>query len=256
MCNNDGAVGAATAFTCDGADFDGTNDYVRKGSALSGAVDGKQLLLSKWLRLDGGDGATQELFNLTTTAGGTTRRFGGFRNSANRFSFIAANAAGTTILNVTPAGGTITADGNWHHFAMSIDLSDTAKRHIYLDGADISVAWATYTDDSIDFDGANDCQVGVRGTSNKLNGCMAELFFHTAYLDLSVAANREKFRSSAGKPVSLGADGSTPLGVQPLVYLRMADGAAATTFANNLGSGGGPFTITGTLDTASTSPSD
>ena len=242
-------------YTCDAADFDGTNDYMRLGAALSGASDSKQLTLSMWLRFDGGDGATQELFNLVTTAGGSTRRFGCSRNTANRLAYIAANAAGTTILNSTHTD-TITADGNWHHFAISLDLADTGKRHAYLDGVSMTGGYAVYTDDTIDYAGTNDCQVGVRGTVNRFNGCMAEVFFDETYIDLSVAANLQKFRSVAGKPVSLGADGSTPLGAQPLVYLRVADGAAVTTFANNLGSGGGTLTITGTLDLCDSSPTD
>lgn len=60
---------------------------------------------------------------------------------------------------------------------------------------------------------------------------------------------------SAGKPVDLGSDGSTPTGTAPAIFLRRAPSAAASTFATNLGTGG-DFDITGTLTIAPSSPTD
>lgn len=61
-----------------------------------------------------------------------------------------------------------------------------------------------------------------------------------------------KFRNPAtGKPVDLGADGSTPTGTAPGVYLT----GGAATFATNLGTAGS-FAVTGTLTNAASSPSD
>jgi len=68
-------------------------------------------------------------------------------------------------------------------------------------------------------------------------------------------ATRRKFRDGSGKPVNLGATGSTPTGVAPAVFLRRAAGAAASTFATNLGTGGN-FTGGGSITNAATSPSD
>jgi hypothetical protein len=64
-------------------------------------------------------------------------------------------------------------------------------------------------------------------------------------------ANRRLFISATGKPVSLGANGSTPFGTQPAIYL----GNPLATWHTNLGAGGG-FNVTGgALTAASTSPS-
>jgi hypothetical protein len=126
-------------------------------------------------------------------------------------------------------------------------MATAGARHIYVD--DVSnLAVTTFTDDTIDYDD-NDFIVGAENTAgtNRWNGCLSEVFFHTSYLDITVEANRRKFRTSGGKPASLGADGSTPLGVQPLLY------APSGNPGTNLGSGGN-FTVTGTLDAASTSP--
>jgi len=134
-------------------------------------------------------------------------------------------------------------------------MTDTAKRGIYINDVD-DAQYTAYQDLAADLTLA-DWSIGALpdGTA-KVNACFAEVYFAPAqYLDLSVVANRRKFISASGRPVYLGADGSRPTGTAPIMYQRLADGAAASTFATNLGTGG-DFTITGTLTTGSTSPSD
>ena len=70
-----------------------------------------------------------------------------------------------------------------------------------------------------------------------------EWYLTNEYLDLSIEANRLKFRSAAGKPVDLGTDGSTPTGTAPFMYMRNP----YDSFDTNNGSGGGWFSLTGTL---------
>ena len=242
------AFGAAL-LTTDAVDFDGTNDYMTRGAGLTGIADGKQGIISAYIRMDGGDGVLQYILQANNT------RISAQRGSANTLRIIGQNSANTTILSIATVA-TYTTSATWRHFLASWDLATAGARFIYIDDvADLSVG--TFTNDTLDYDMASpDWGIGgSAGGAARLNGCLAELFFHTSYLDISVEANRRKFISSTGKPVDLGADGSTPLGVQPLVYCRVADGAAASTFATNLGSGGN-WTITGSLDIASTSPSD
>lgn len=67
----------------------------------------------------------------------------------------------------------------------------------------------------------------------------------TSLVDLAVVANRRKFINADLTPVSLGADGSAPLGTQPPIFLTLPSGDTnAADFALNAG-GGGVFTITG-----------
>ena len=89
------------------------------------------------------------------------------------------------------------------------------------------------------------------GAANaNLNADIAEAWFGLGqFLDLSVIANRRKFRDVSGNPVSLGADGSLPTGTPPAVYFS----GNASSFATNRGNGGA-FVLTGTLTNASTSP--
>lgn len=240
---------------CDSADFDGTNDYMLRGGALTGVVDGKKGIFSCWVRIDGGDGNSGRLF---TSALAASERIVVARTAGNLFQVAAANSAGAQILNIFTVG-TYTAGATWRHVLSSWDLGTVGARHIYItDVSDISVT--TFTDDTIDYAMASpDYAVGARIDGNAttiFNGCMAELYFNAVdYLDLSVEANRRKFISSSLKPVDLGADGSTPTGTAPAVYLHLANGEAAANFATNRGAGGN-FTITGTLDTGSTSPGD
>jgi hypothetical protein len=150
--------------------------------------------------------------------------------------------------------GTFTASATWHHVISSWNLASVGARHIYVDGVS-DVAQTTFVDANIDYTLADWSIGGDADGTDKMNGVLAEVWFNPTYLDITDSANRLKFRTSIGKPANLGADGSTPLGSQPLVYQRIAAGAAVTTFATNLGTGGN-FSITGTLTVGSTSPSD
>ena len=245
-------TGAAAAFTCDAADFDGTNDYMTRGAALTGIVDDPQGILSCWVRFDGGDATGQQIMSS-----------GGYwqvrKNAANKIFFECVGNGGLQLFDATCDTTTLTADATWHHIGLSWDMNFSAGNKLFSAYIDGTLQSTTKTDAdiafSVDYDSATDFGVGARVDGLvKLNGCLAEYYFNSvAYLDLST--NLTKFRSAGGKPVDLGATGATPTGTAPIVYQRIADGAAATTFATNLG-GGGNLTITGTLDIASTSPSD
>lgn len=69
---------------------------------------------------------------------------------------------------------------------------------------------------------------------------------HTAsFVDLSIVSNRRKFINADLTPVYLGADGSTPFGSQPNIYLTVPSGGVPTDFLVNRGMGGTNFQVTG-----------
>jgi hypothetical protein len=148
-----------------------------------------------------------------------------------------------------------TASATWLHVLISWNLA-AAAAHLYVNGTSDLAGGSTLTDDTLDYTVGD---WGIGGDSNagsKMNGCMTELYFAPGqFLDFSDAANVAKFRTSLGTPMYLGIDGSLPTGSAPLVYQRVIAGGAASTFATNRATGG-DFTITGTLDSGSTSPSD
>jgi len=127
-------------------------------------------------------------------------------------------------------------------------MTSTSTRHIYINGVNDTSNW---TWSRYNFNG-NDIQFYVTDTpryyvgksvvtSWYLNGKLGALWFNTSYINLSVAANLEKFVAGTGidaKPVDLGANGELPTGTSPLIYLPM--------YGNNAGKNygtGGDFTV-------------
>jgi len=152
------------------------------------------------------------------------------------FRFRGYNGAGNTTVNYVP-GSLFSAD-TWYHILISFDLSDSGKRHVYLDDSDLSttVTWSIYTDGNLGWGTYSSWDIGSRQdyTNYTFAGCLSEVYLTNEYLDLSVEANRRKFIDASGKPVNLGSDGSTPTGTQPLLYFNNP----AATWNVNKGSGG------------------
>jgi hypothetical protein len=242
----------------DGADFDGTNDIMKRGADLTGNADSKKGILSFWFRIDGSNASdTMRAFCGLNSAGASTTNVLCERTAAFKFEITMRNSAVTDILKMSTAATTFGVSATWKHLLASWDLSTAGARSIYMsDVSDLSVT--TFTDDTIDYTEADYVVGGANNTSSTFifNGCLAEVYFAPGqYLDFSILAHRRKFISPSGKPVHLGTTGALPTGTAPLVYLHLDDGEAVANFATNRGSGGN-FSITGTLDTASSSPSD
>lgn len=230
-------------------DFDGTNDYLTRGAGLTGAADATTGILSCWIRLDGGDAADQFLLADSNVDGYVNR------NSANKFRIGLTGVGGspTFIFDTT---STYTASATWLHILASWNTNFIAGNklsHLYVnDVSNKTVASDSGGAFTVDYTKADWGIGGQVGGSGKFNGCMTEFYFAPGqFLDFSNSTNRRKFISAIGKPVDLGVDGSTPTGSAPIIYLNNP----AATFGTNKGTGGN-FTITGTLDPASTSPSD
>jgi hypothetical protein len=237
----------------DAADFDGTNDYILKGSGLTGAVDSKTGIFSAWMRIDGGDGADQALLE-GYTSGSLNLRIR--RQANNKFGFILTpNTGGDGINGIyMQTVNTYLASATWLHVLMSWDLGAVVS-HMYIN--DVSDKAVSYIGDALG-DYTHTAWGLMSGSSGLpfFNGCAAEFYFApNQYLDFSIEANRRKFITTSGKPAYLGADGSIPTGTAPIMYHHLDNGEAVANFATNRGTGGN-FTITGTLDTASTSPTD
>ncbi len=159
-------------------------------------------------------------------------------NVGSKFAF-ADTTAGFVTLNI------------WHNLLFNVDCSsDPPILNAYLDDAPIS--FADFLSGGLPFN---------LDTFNNNGFVMPDPFFGniippiqdmadfwistTAPLDFTVEANRRKFISATGKPVD-------PSGFPAAAFLFSGD---ATTFPVNQGTGG-PFTLTGTLTNAPTSPSD
>lgn len=233
----------------DAVTFDGTNDYMLRGGALTGAVDGRVGMASFWYQMNGGDAVLQ--FILRSALGRLILR----RGVDNIWTIGLFNAAGTSSFVINSATA-VTAGVGWHHLLASWDTNAIAGAkigQIYLD--DVSDPGA-FTDASAAFDiDYTDTDYGIGAHTDgtgKLNADVADIYLNfAARLDFSIEANRRKFISAAGKPVGLGTDGSLPTGTAPIVFQK----GPAASFATNRGTGG-DFTVTGELTDAATSPSD
>lgn len=224
------------AYVASAATFDGSNDYLSRGAGLTGAADNKFGLVSLWVKRT--RTATDEY--LFSDTGSLNVRV--YINSSDEAVVDAYNSASDLIFRIKTTS-TIT-DTAWHHLMVSWNHTATKVSHLYLDGASDPNLLVFTEDATVDWTGG-DWTIGSVATFNKLAGCMTEVYVTNEYLDLSNSSNRLKFYN-AGAPVDLGADGSTPTGTQPLVYIRTWTGSP------NAGSGGG-FTINGAFD-ACTAP--
>lgn len=226
------ALAAPTYYPAALGDFDGAADYLARGSDLTGSADGKEGMLSVWLRIDGDDGtaryivAAKDLYFICRL------------DDTNKFRFYGYNAAAALKLSIVTTTA-YTASSSWIHFSASWNLAASAG-HIYINDSDDLAGGSTLTDDDIDYTRPDWNLAALPTGSGLFNGVLAELYFAQEYLDFSVTANRRLFISADGYPVDLGANGEKPTGTAPIIYMRER--------ANNAGinSGtGGDFTING-----------
>ena len=224
--------------TDNSVNFDGTNDYLTRGGALTGLSDGDAGSTSFWFKFNGGNGSDVSIF--TDNAGHVHIR----RGSDNKIRMLMHTSGASELVDIQTSD-TYTADGTWHHCMASWNTtSDT--QHLYIDGVD-KLSVNNSATGTIDYT-QTDYAVGARTSgTNKINSDLAEFYFTNEYLDLSQASNRLKFLTATGAPASLGSDGSTPTGTAAVVYLS----GATSTWHTNDGTGGG-FTENGALTDGST----
>jgi len=218
--------------------LDGSNDYL-SASSISGLSDGKELTISFHIKVD--TSATNYYIFTIGASGSSNDIYVKLESSGSFFGihFVAENSSGTKIAEFEQGySGTFPyAHDKWHNIAISIDLTSTSKRHVFVNGVDASVSWSTYTNDTIDLT-KNAYRVGSDASNGtKLNGKISDLWFDSSYIDLS--SSNPFFDTETYKPKSLGGDGSTPTGSSPKIYLPLRSDKSA---GDNKGTAG-DFTI-------------
>lgn len=191
--------------------LDGSTNRLAPTGGLVGAVDNKTLLVSFWIRMNGSDAVEDKIGVLH----GPSITLQLIKTSLNRFQILAS-----TNLDISSSNNSVVESDDWSHVMASVDLSDTGKRHLYINNASDLAQVTTYVDANIDWTVNGGLYIG----SNQVGGGLldadiAEFYLTNEFFDLSVAANRAKFIDSALRPVDLGEDGSNPTGTAPLVYL-------------------------------------
>ncbi len=242
-----GAGGAvmpeAPPFAAVAVDFDGINDNLTRGQALTGQTDTKTGALSVWVRIDQDTANNREIISVPGI-------FAIRLSSTDKF-LIVGNAAGP-VQHLSLSSSTSYTSG-WHHLLIGWNLA-TPEVDMWIDDSEDAGSLTELSDGTIDY--STVAEFGIGGDeagTDRFDGCFADLWFdETAFIDFAVQANRRKFIDGAGKPEDLGATGNLPTGSQPILYLNQNTTAAWHTQA---GSGGG-FTEVGALTDCSTSPSD
>lgn len=221
------------------SDWDGTNDSATRGGDLTGIADGKAGSLFFWVNPDA-DGVEYTFYEHTSSA--VLIR----RTTLNQIDIILRNSA-ATIIGRRVTNETVLAAGGWQPVFCSWDLGASTFQ-VYFGDTAATFGTSTTTDDTINYT-AGDTGIGARiaGAGSKLDGCLSEMLFHTAHLDLSNESNRRILIDAQGNPQNLNANGSRPFGAQPLLYAPDGDPS------DNKGSGGN-FTITGALTACADSP--
>ena len=244
-------IASGSAYAVDAADFDGTNDYMLRGAAFTGISNSSKGIFSCWVRFDGGDGAEQTLLADADVLCVVRKK------TDNKVEVTLWDTGSSNLLAFNSSA--ITAGATWVHVLASWDTgfsSGNKLHHLYITNTSDKVVSVDSANGANVNLGATNWGVGARtGGTLKLNGCLAEIYFAPGqYLDFSTSANRAKF-ISGGKPVNLGGDGSLPTGTAPIAYFRILNGQGVNVIQTNRGTGGG-MEITGTLEIASSSPSD
>lgn len=219
--------------------FDGVDDFLERAGGLTGAANSQLMTFSCWVRRRGSTIGGRLIAAVTALNGGTGASRIVLVSGTNVFNARGLNAAAATILDISASAAPSVEV--WTNYLVSVDLSNAAKRHLYVnDVSDLVVT--TYTNDTMDFTMADWGVGGYPDGTSLFEGDLADLWFAPGvYIDFSVEANRRKFVTADLSPVSLGATGNTPTGTAPLVFM------SGTTWQTNKGTGGG-FTLNGTLD--------
>src|SRR5262245_29435161 len=99
--------------------FDGTNDYAARGATLSGVANSSRGIISLWVRLAGGDGVAQRLFQDTDIS------FELVRWSDNFPFFTVWDTSGTKKFQGNSSVAQVAADG-WQHHLIAFDTNFAA----------------------------------------------------------------------------------------------------------------------------------
>jgi len=228
-----------TGFSAKIAVLDGTNDYMTTSTGGTGWADATSFTCSFWAKFNGGDASLQGI------ARNGNARFIIEKDANNKIHLQAKSTGGTTLLDITGTNSLTSASG-WKHIYICINLTDSAKRKIYINGASETLNITTYTSGTMDLNNASMRWGAGASGLNKCNATFAEVWLASVYLD-----DTTKF-SDGTHPISLGPTGNTPNGTSPAFYWSLSgDGDTWATDSSGNGNNG---TVTGAFGSSDTRP--
>jgi len=221
-------------------------EYLGLTGALTGAGPSSQVAGSFWFRVLGQTQTTKKY--IFAIYSGTNPQFTILITTANKLEFVGYNNGGTKVLDQT-APTVFNTDNNWHHVAYSFDLTNAARKYVYIDDVSQTLSGGTFsTGNTIQF-GPTTTPLESFGAlptgavATKFVGSLADFWMNTGtFIDLTMPATLRYFIDATLKPVNLGPNGSLgPTGAAPLIYMS----GPTSSWPTNNGSGGGSFTAAG-----------
>tara|TARA_R110002020_G_scaffold351037_1_gene564363 strand:+ start:160 stop:2844 length:2685 start_codon:yes stop_codon:yes gene_type:complete len=216
----DGTTGTSTR-------FDGTNDSLNKSSDLSGNSNGKTFTFSFWVNPTQDTNTDKRIYHTS----GSWRNEIRYGNDGGLFVvFFNNESSGGTVFEIQSPDIKL-AMGGWNHVLISADLTDTSKRHLYINDNLATPGWS-YTNNTIDWTRSTHA-IGddLTATTGNFQGDLAHFFLDYTYRDFSVESNRRIFIDSAFGSTSV----STLSALNPIIYLPMTTGYSV---GENEGTGG------------------
>ncbi len=191
-----------------------SDDCMERGADLTGIALGKQGILSSWIRLDSPFATVGYIFASVLSGQKVLLR----RTTDDELVIVTRNAAGTNILTIQTASKFL--NPVWFHYVSSWSLG-SGRGDTFVDGVQDENPGKIITDDTIQYP-ADDWVIGAQNLAGAqpFIGALADFYFTTEFLDLTVVANLRKFIDENGNPVFLGSSGERPTGSSPDIYLR------------------------------------
>jgi hypothetical protein len=179
-------------------EFDGTSDYLRRSSDMTGNADGKTFTFSCWLYKK--SDSSYSIYNNRNASG---YGFQVFASSSTKITIYATNASGTAVLNMQNSTSEMSLY-TWTHILISMDLSNASNRSVYINDVDktSSFSFSAYSNDNIDFTQGDHFVASRLATDAKFDGRLSNVFLDYTYRDLSVEANRRLFITADGQPAT------------------------------------------------------
>ena len=210
---------------------------LRRTSDFSGNSDSTTFTFSAWVLL--AEGGTQKIIY---SADDGIYGFYVDVQSSNLISISGYQGQYSQRLGAYQSGAQLPI-GSWFHLLISIDLSSTSNRYIYINDVDktSSFTFTQYSYDPIEFTRPNH-NIGQRNINEAtFKGNLAHVYLDYTYRNLSTTSNRRLFIDADGGSTTP----STLSALNPIMYLPMTEDYA---IGKNLGTGGdltanGPPTI-------------
>tara|TARA_R110001632_G_scaffold22566_1_gene64758 strand:- start:121 stop:2847 length:2727 start_codon:yes stop_codon:yes gene_type:complete len=199
---------------------------LRRTSDFSGNSDSNTFTFSAWVYLD--ENRSQQFIY---SADDDTYAFSVWVKSGGDIAFTGWQGTSRK-LNAVQSSGNLPLK-RWFHVLISIDLSSSSNRYVYINDVDKTsqFSWQTYSNSPIEFTRPRHNIAQQATYAGTLKGNLAHVYLDYTYRNLSTTSNRRPFIDADG--------GSTPTAtlsaLNPIMYLPMTEDYS---IGENLGTGG------------------